>query len=231
LRYAENSWPVLPVNGKVPLAGRGVLDASADAGQVKEWWSRWPSANIGYAIRPEHVVVDLDSPGAVHALSAEGFELPATASVETGRGRHFYYLAESAVSNRVGVVAGVDLKASGGYVVVPPSVHASGKVYQWLTPPRDMAPAPDWIYQAASMGGGTGDLRDLLAEPVPEGQRNHILARWAGCCVRYLPGRLAVEAVRWLNREHFQPPLSDREVNNTLFSIMRRELRRRGEAA
>lgn len=230
LRYAGHGWPVLPVNGKVPLTPRGVLDASVDADQVRAWWSRWPGANLAYAVREDHVVVDLDREEGLQALKSAGYDLPATGEVKTGRGRHFYYQSAGEVCSRVGVVPGVDLRAAGSYVVVPPSVHASGAVYQWSSPPRDIAPAPSWVYEAGSpTTGGGGDLRTVLVEPVTRGQRNHVLARWAGVCVRHLPAAVAVDAVRWLNASRFSPPLSDGEVDRVLASIMRRELRRRGE--
>ena len=39
-------FPCVP-GEKRPLVRRGFHDATANAAQVSEWWSRWPQANIG----------------------------------------------------------------------------------------------------------------------------------------------------------------------------------------
>ena len=44
---AACGWEVLPLNGKIPRTLHGLDDASADSEIVYEWWTRWPSANIG----------------------------------------------------------------------------------------------------------------------------------------------------------------------------------------
>ena len=227
MKYAVHGWPVLPCRGKVPLTPHGVLDASTEPAVVADWWSRWPSANIGYAVQPGHVVVDLDREEGLHALAASGFELPATAAVRTARGLHCYYRCERPVASRVGVVPGVDLRASGAYCIAPPSIHPSGAVYRWEVSPRDMADAPHWIFDVAGTDADTAPLREALAEPVTEGRRNDTLCRLAGALLRYVPAPLAVECVRFVNEHHMAPPLPSREVDALLASVMRRELRRR----
>jgi predicted P-loop ATPase len=75
----------------------------------------------------------------------------ATLSAETGGGgTHLIYnyppgiakIATLAGSSPVG--AGVDVRGDGGYIVVDPSVHASGRVYKW----RDAGIDPSYIKQA-----------------------------------------------------------------------------------
>ncbi|MCE5294584.1 MAG: bifunctional DNA primase/polymerase, partial [Chlamydiales bacterium] len=45
--------PLKPLkqNGKDPLLGGGVNDASKDPAKVQAWWAKNPSANIGIALR------------------------------------------------------------------------------------------------------------------------------------------------------------------------------------
>jgi hypothetical protein len=66
-------------------------------------------------------------------------------------------VAPTGYGNRVAVVPGVDWRGERGYVVAPPSWHASGRPYRWVRPLRMPAPAcPE-------------PLRRLLApRPAPE---------------------------------------------------------------
>ena len=75
------------------------------------------------------IVVDIDGQEGFDALSTEGYVLPVTATVATSHGRHFYYTLPlqdgrpARVKNAVRILPGTDLRASGGYVIGPPSVH------------------------------------------------------------------------------------------------------------
>jgi len=121
--------------------------------------------------------------------------MPPTAAVATGGGGwHLYYRHPggpllSVLPGR----AGVDIKADGGYVVAPPSVHpGTGQAYRWagerdvaemppalaaaLTPPP-AAPAPLSRPLPAAGAGGISSPPALLAallravETAPEGRR------------------------------------------------------------
>ena len=58
---------------------------------------------------------------------------------------------------------GIDLKADGGYVVAPPSVHASGRKYEWLNI-REVAPAPAWLKEYGKLP--TGEPPERTIAPV-----------------------------------------------------------------
>jgi len=132
--------------GKHPLTRRGVKDATTNGEVIAGWWKRWPDANLGLANGRTSgmVVVDVDPPEGEHSLTRlrdAGYELPETAMVRTGSGGfHLYYAAPGIpVGNTAGRLPGVslelpgiDLRAEGGYVVAPPSVHASGSRYVWM---------------------------------------------------------------------------------------------------
>jgi hypothetical protein len=142
--YARHAVPVFPVvpRGKRPLTDHGVLDATTDETQVSRWWARWPNANIGLATGVVFDVLDIDSPEVAGWLEqhAPGWRGPGPVSI-TAKGEHRLY-APTGNSNRARV-AGVpiDVRARGGYICAPPSVHDSGHVYRWLTPPS--APLPE----------------------------------------------------------------------------------------
>ena len=49
--------------------------------------------------------------------------------VETSRGFHVYFRSEETIEGNKKLCPGIDLKAHGGYIVAPPSIHPSGKRY------------------------------------------------------------------------------------------------------
>ncbi|MCP4545110.1 MAG: bifunctional DNA primase/polymerase [bacterium] len=134
IEYARAGWSVLPVRkrGKEPLTHHGFKDATTDAETIRQWAEKWPGANIGLAVPPGFLVLDIDSADALNRLRAEDLHLPATSRATTGRGQHFWYATgDVEVRNRVSIFPGVDVRAPGGYVVAPPSQHPSGRIYRW----------------------------------------------------------------------------------------------------
>jgi len=195
LEYARNGWPVLPVrpSGKKPLTKHGVNDATTNSDTIRGWWEEWPEANIGLAVPREYLVVDIDSEEALQQLKDEDLTLPETTTGRTARGYHFWYATNGAeVKNGVDVFPGVDLRSAGGYVVVPPSVHETGALYEWEVPlTRDMiAPAPQWLLErlrrrstVEGVDQKSLNVAQVLAG-VPEGQRDDALFRLA-CKLRH----------------------------------------------
>ena len=52
-----------------------------------------------------------------------------THTVKTDNGYHFYYLADKEKQFKGKLIPGIDIKHK-GYVVLPPSIHPNGTVYQ-----------------------------------------------------------------------------------------------------
>ena len=243
-------FSVFPLDGKVPKikGGRGCLDATRDPEQIDEWWSRWPNTNIGVATGAASGiwVLDVDGDEGEETLAemerAHG-PLPETVTQLTGKGRHllFAYNGEP-IRNAVRFSPGLDIRSTGGYIVVSPSIHPeTNRPYAWSVDhhPLDMqpVPAPAWLLElvlyerqsasvvAPAAEGGPSWLDDACGI-VPEGQRNATLARVVGMLMRRLdPGLAAVLAADW-NQTHCRPPLPDAEVARVVDSIAGRELRR-----
>ncbi|MEL6980146.1 MAG: bifunctional DNA primase/polymerase [Pseudomonadota bacterium] len=184
LAYARKGVLVFPCNPatKGPLITGGFTKASCDLDQVAFWFRRkHPGAMIGAATgrRSGFWAVDLDLPK--HDGEAPGSETwaalleehggaPRTATLRTpSGGTHLYWRwplevqlgdrdIRNSQKNRLG--DGVDTRAEGGYVILPPSRRADGRAYEWVrygargeeTP---LVHAPDW-------------LLDLAATPTPE---------------------------------------------------------------
>jgi hypothetical protein len=128
--------------GKHPLTPHGLNDATGDPARLARWWRRWPQANIGLVTGEFVDVLDIDGPAGRAALRCfaadHDFRLDGPLA-QTGSGWH-YHLAPTGSGNRAGLLEQVDWRGRGGYVVAPPSRHATGRHYRWLRPPT--APLP-----------------------------------------------------------------------------------------
>lgn len=175
LDLARRGFHVFPLkegHKAPPLIPDFPNQATCDEDQVREWWTRWPDANIGisttkYGENAALLVVDVDTKGdkrgdeEILRLELEGRELPETYRVDTPTGGwHLYYVVQVAVKQGADVLArGVDIRSRGGYVVAPGSV-IEGKPYTALHE-RPLAPAPQWVIDAC------GDVKEkAVVSPV-----------------------------------------------------------------
>ncbi len=245
LAYAQAGkylFPLLP-RGKTPLTAKGFHDASKDLAAITAWWQPWPEANIGLPTGKINGfwVLDIDGEDGEYSLrqlEQEHGKLPPTVEVITGGGgRHLYFglPAQGSIRNSAGRLGkGLDVRGDGGYVVVPPSVHETGKAYSFsIDSSASMASAPAWLLSlvrvsAASKPAPVSEWR-TLAKSMTEGGRNDAVARIAGKLLRCrLEPRLALELCLAWNEARCTPPLSSEEVTRTVDSIAGRELARRG---
>jgi putative DNA primase/helicase len=152
--------PVL-LKAKAPYGGSGVKDATTDEAVIRGWWKSWPNAMIGFAVGDDGLFV-LDFDPRVDADSGEewtldrlkaeleallGEEIPASLAARTpSDGVHVYLMqpkdGRDRLRNRVGTKRNnlpqhVDVRAAGGYVILPPSRCEGGQSaaageYRWL---------------------------------------------------------------------------------------------------
>ena len=230
LSYIENGFKVFPVKpDKKPMTKHGLKDATQLQVSVKDYWGKWPDAGIGI-ITDGFVVLDFDvKTGGIESKSlieAKYGKLPRTRTHRTGSGGlHYIYHNPNGSNIRntvtLGGYEGVDLRANGGYIVAPPSMHESGARYEVLDD-CDITEAPDWLLELA--------LNKILAQadsisqelPIPEGQRNATLTSLAGTMRRRGMQKEAIEAALLeVNRRQCQIPLTDNEVKAIAASVAR----------
>lgn len=209
--------------GKHPRTPRGCLDASADPKRVREWWTRWPEANVGVATGQGLVVIDIDprsggDDGLVDLRRTLG-EIPHTVECLTGGGgRHLYLRVDADVRNSASVLApGVDVRGEGGYVVAPPSSHESGGVYAWELSSRpdenDVAQAPPAWLAALTTRPKLRALPGGKGEPFPEGARNaSLFKRAASMRAAGFDYDAILAAIMAENDTRCVPPLDPAEV-------------------
>ena len=135
--FAASGVPVFPcVPGqKRPLTAHGLLDASVDMGQVRSWWQRWPSANIGLPTGQTSGLDVLDIDVRTDGSGFEAFNRVRSLGLADGwamlvrtpsGGMHAYYPATPGQSQRCWQAADahLDFRGDGGYVIAPPSTIA-----------------------------------------------------------------------------------------------------------
>lgn len=120
-----------PNPGKHPIGDffpHGHRSATTDPLKIRAAFRAHPNANL--AIVPGDALVIIDVDNEEGAQKFEDLDLPDTATVVTGRGRHHYFIVKSPLPDRMPSWPGIDIKhGNDGYIVVPPSKHASGKQY------------------------------------------------------------------------------------------------------
>src|SRR5215831_11399450 len=150
LEYAAKGLAVFPINpatkvpdwrlvppkkdetGKKISSTGGVKKATKDFETIRVWWARFPNNNVGIALgEPSGGVVafDVDGPNEEQILNDCGLggissSLEAKSGRADGTGRHIFFKASGdGLRNRS--INGGGIRATGYYVVAPPSVHKS----------------------------------------------------------------------------------------------------------
>jgi Bifunctional DNA primase/polymerase, N-terminal len=180
--------------GKHPRLTRWQDRATTDPVTIRQWWRQYPWANIGGAAgkRSGRVVLDVDprhgGDVSLDVLEHQHDPLPETQEVLTGGGgRHLDFLDPGvAIGNTAGVLGpGLDMRATGGNVVLPGSLHMSGREYEYeLThSPTDvpLAPLPAWLLSLLRSHQSDGKARPTPAPGlIPNGSVHFTLVSWAG---------------------------------------------------
>lgn len=145
--------------GKHPLVENGFYAATANPGQVEAWHRRWPEANWAVRTGPASgggagiLVVDIDPRHSGDAtwemLRDENPGPLETVTVRTGGGGVHYwfqYPEGYVLSSKAGQLGpGVDIKAGGGYVLVPPSRTAQPYAFDLNPAETAIQALPGWI--------------------------------------------------------------------------------------
>lgn len=238
-------WILTPLNGKRPTLKAWQTAPTPDAATIARWAT---SSNLGVrtGIASGIVVIDIDTDD---PSIAERLGLPSTPSVRTSRGRHYYFQhpGNGPIKNSVGKVApGVDVRADGGCVALPGSIHPeTGWQYVWEAgkSPEDLplAPLPEALLgqlrssrkeqagtRRAKRGGSVSTAfaqaklaaASALVATAAEGTRNDVLNRQAFLLKRFVDsGALAQDDVdHVLTTAAVRAGLPEDEIQRTLQS-------------
>jgi hypothetical protein len=186
LEYVAHGLPILPLRPRnkepyydlLPLVDGEhswrPLRAGVDPAEVHRWFDHDPALNIGIITGGDLAVADVDARDKLHGL---GF--PVTPTAKTGRALHAYF-DNRAHRIRAGRYPWGDVKAEGGYVCAPPSVHENGNRYEWFpflsifdVP---LAPPPDALLQTEARNT---IISCFTSEGSAKGIHEELGAEWA----------------------------------------------------
>ena len=141
-QYNDWGWCVIPVShGKkeAKIKWSRYQEARPDLGQIDSWFGRGAASNIavvlgpaseGLACRDFDLMAEYETWSEAHPKLAR--TLP---TVKTARGRHVYFRTGTEGITRKHLSNG-ELHISRSYSILPPSLHPSGKYYQWEKQPH-----------------------------------------------------------------------------------------------
>ncbi len=108
----------------------------ASPDEIRQWWTKWPSAMIGIVTGSLSgvEVIDIDTEKGKEAIAQYIPESIVTPTCRTPReGQHLYFKCpDPPLRNNKGMIPGCDFRGEGGYVCAPPSRTGVGKAYEWL---------------------------------------------------------------------------------------------------
>lgn len=179
--------------GKHPLVENGFYAATTELSQVEEWHQRWPNAN--WAVRTGDVsnggagllVIDIDPRHSGDAtwemLRDENPGPVETVTVRTGGGGIHYWFqypeGYSIPSKAGGLGPGVDQKADGGYVLIPPSKTAQPYTFEFNPTETEIQALPGWILSRLTKltrpSQEALEVRFGSAATIPVGERHNSL--------------------------------------------------------
>jgi len=184
-------------------------------------------ANIGIATGPASGILVLDIDGERGRDSLRDLlsqhRLKKTLIAITGRvddggkqsGWHLYfkYPTGSSIGNSLGPLGdGIDVRGRGGYVVAPPSIHASGQKYRWRYEERGLANLPESLL--ALSRSVENDWEELVGDDlIRKGFQNTTLYRIGkGCRRKGMSRSDLLEHLLSENRKRCSPALPEDEV-------------------
>ena len=234
--------------GKSPLLKDWTQRGTPSTQEVTQWFDDMPSINLGLILGDTGqwnlVGIDIDGKHGEELLKEwSSGVLPATWEFITGNGRRLLYLLPDGAASRkfarkdAQAEGELALIATGQQTVLPPSIHHTGKIYEWAkgrSPSEiEIADAPQWllnrvlIFDDAPIGAAPemtveeGDWTKI----VEVGERNNHLLKLAGSLAarRNIPKEQILEFLKNWNQNHCQPPLPDNEVEIMVENLVESE--------
>jgi len=231
--YLALGWtpiPCLPGDKRPAIEWAAYQTRKPTEAELVQWFGDGKAHNLAIVTGQASGLLVLDIDGASGEASVKGKQIPPTPCVRTANGWHHYYKHPGyPIRNFTRKLPGLDLRADGGYVLAPPSIHPNGTAYEWAIGLDELplADPPQWLLELCTtptqpMIPKSRDWVATALQGVGEGQRNDTAARLAGF-MRHHFDRGAAEAMLTLWNERNEPPLPQAELAKVLESVWRYE--------
>ena len=249
VEYVNNGWSVIPIGldkrpdfNKLPFNEYGerswaeYQEHQPNEATLNSWFINTPSTSLAVVTGEisKLIVIDLDSVEMYRLARVAVPLLNSTATVSTGRGYHCYLnVADRNYPTLKFTRDGITnhIKGDGGYVVAPPSVHPSGRLYEWANsrPVATIASVNVLIQLLNQVGfefkGGKQEkpadwYEELFENTYSTGERMTAAQSLTGLLRRYVPDKpgLVYHLVSLWNEGNCQPPLDERDIKNIVKS-------------
>ena len=218
LRLREQGISVIPVGrDKKPLfSWKEYTERIATKKEIRKWWEKYPDANLAIVTGKisDITVVDIEDGGLIDYL-------PETLTVKTGGGGyHFYYRYTDKFKNAVRIKELTDIRNDSGYCIAPPSIHKSGKKYEYSSR-KKIGKFPEHLFLTQILKQKKNDWPELM-KGAPVGRRNETAAKVCGMILTSTP-MSKWEFIAWPAVQHWntynKPPLDEQELRLTFDSI------------
>jgi hypothetical protein len=163
LEYLHRGWSIVPqISGtkKPCVVWRQYQEVAPKERVLKTWWSEWPDAGPALVLGPVSGIflVEVDgSEGHAELIRRLGGE-PVAPKVISGSGKpdryHLYFQCPDVPprARQTPWHPQLEFRGQGGIIILPPSLHASGRRYAWVPgrSPDDLPlpPLPALVVQA-----------------------------------------------------------------------------------
>jgi len=165
-KLASKGYLIFPcsVETKRPVTEHGFKDATNDPDQIQQWCDQYWSYPEKYSIAmPTGEVngfwvldVDKKTDGMISLstlVETNGdIETACVSSGGGGQHKYFKYSSSLPVKSKTNLLPGIDIRGDGGYIIVPPSKHASGYSYDWLN--KEIKEPPEWLVDILKKNNG-----------------------------------------------------------------------------
>ena len=224
--YSKLGWHTFPCNGKFPATPKGFYDADV-SGDV---FNKYKGANVAIRTGKESGVFVLDvdtkpkkdgrpSVGAdtLDGLIAKHGPLPTTVQAKTwsGGSHYFFKMPNHDLPCRIGFLPDLDIRADGGYALLPPST-IDGKPYAWVVEPGNGVPiadAPGWLLSIIDKPKPTLAADTDNPAIIIEGNRNaELTSRGGKMRAVGMTSEQIYNALCTINTSLCKPTLSNKEV-------------------
>lgn len=245
LKYLSLGWSVIPIgdikisNGKkeiiYPIQWKEFENRLATKSEIEEWFEIKKYKNIGILTGKISKLFVLDTDSYKPNFNQElfkSFNIPPTPCQRTARGgKQYFFKDEGNIRNAVNIFSkdsGMDVRANGGMVIVPPTKTSDGE-YSWIVSPfmEKLSEIPENLRKLfCDEIKHHKKLSELINLYEGEGRDNAMTSLCGKLVLVTPPDKWATEvwSVMKSVNETYKPPLSDKDLKKIFKSITERHL-------